>query len=184
MCAEVAENLCVGQTRRRELFSGRQDDFPQPALAAPFDHIEAVADNFRVNGVGKPADDASDVRLVIVADFDQVEMQQVLARVVERAIDAVAVGIAASPTERETVAAKWFGESIIHVEHQSERRAMRGEGAEAHAFFAGILDLAVGWVSVGVSVRSDIDHRLGEVARWRWIRGIVVVIAFAHSRGT
>ena len=72
---------------------------------------------------------------------------------------------------------------MVCVEYQSERRAVRGEGAEAHAFFTGVLDLAVGWVAVGVGVWSEIDHWIGEIARWRWVCGIVVVIAFAHGCG-
>ena len=60
---------------------------------------------------------------------------------------------------------------------------MRGEGAEAYALFASVLDLAVGWIAVGVGVWPEINHRVGEAARrWR-IRGIVVVVAFAHGRG-
>ena len=42
-------------------------------------------------GLENPPTMRGDVRLVVVADFRQIEMQQVLAGIVERTVDAVAV---------------------------------------------------------------------------------------------
>ena len=70
--------------------SSRDRNFPNPKTAAVFDYIDSVADYLRIDWIAEPAHDSPHARLIIsIAQFRQFQVQQILARVVERPRDAV-----------------------------------------------------------------------------------------------
>src|SRR5262245_59157163 len=109
---------------------GAERDLPDRADRRQLGDVQLAVVELGVDRAREPADDSGRARLVALAGAGQLEEQQVLAGVTERAQHIVVGRVPPLEAEDESAVAVTAGERAGDVEQQPERRAVGGERAD------------------------------------------------------
>ena len=119
----------------------REGNLPDALITTVFNHVNPVSEDLSVNRRSKPADNSCCSGLIIgVPQFRQIQIEDVLARIVERSSDRVSRRIARGEAQDESVILEGNSHSADGIEHQAQRRTVRRECTQRLTQTAGILN--------------------------------------------